>query len=166
MSEPTQPRRMTVWQATFIGVGSMVGAGIFALLGSAGAVAGSAVWLSFLIAGIIAALQGYSFAKLGATYPSSGGILTYLSKGFGEGHVTAIGAWLFYTAGSIVTAMVAASFGGYVSTAFTGDDPTWAKVFAVLLVIVMTGLNAIGSQAVALAAAAVAAAPPAVAARC
>ena len=149
MSEPTQPRRMTVWQATFIGVGSMVGAGIFALLGSAGAVAGSAVWLSFLIAGIIAALQGYSFAKLGATYPSSGGILTYLSKGFGEGHVTAIGAWLFYTAGSIVTAMVAASFGGYVSTAFTGDDPTWAKVFAVLLVIVMTGLNAIGSQAVA-----------------
>ena len=51
-------KRMTVTQATFIGVGSMVGAGIFALLGSAGAVAGAAVWLSFLIAGIIAALQG------------------------------------------------------------------------------------------------------------
>jgi amino acid transporter len=45
--------------------------------------------------------------------------------------------------------MVAASFGGYVSTAFAGDDPTWAKVFAVLLVVVMTGLNAVGSQAVA-----------------
>jgi amino acid transporter len=149
MSEPTRPKTMTVMQATFIGVGSMVGAGIFALLGSAGAVAGAAVWLSFLIAGAIAALQGYSFAKLGSTYPSSGGILTYLSKGFGEGHVTAIGAWLFYTAGSIVTAMVAASFGGYVSTAFTGDDPTWAKVFSVLLVVVMTGLNAVGSQAVA-----------------
>ncbi|MFE5670421.1 APC family permease [Agromyces sp. NPDC056523] len=146
---PAGPRRMTVLQATFIGVGSMVGAGIFALLGSAGAVAGAAVWLSFLIAGLIAALQGYSFAKLGSTYPSGGGILTYLSKGFGEGHVTAIGAWLFYTAGSIVTAMVAASFGGYTSEAFAGDSPAWATVFSVLLVVVMTGLNAVGSQAVA-----------------
>lgn len=149
MSQVKSSKRMTVTQATFIGVGSMVGAGIFALLGSAGAVAGAAVWLSFLIAGIIAALQGYSFAKLGSTYPSGGGLLTYLSKGFGEGHVTAVGAWLFYTAGSIVTAMVAASFGGYVSTAFTDDDPVWATVFAILLVLVMTGLNAIGSQAVA-----------------
>jgi len=56
-------KKMTVTQATFIGVGSMVGAGIFALLGAAGAVAGAAVWVSFLIAGAIAALQGYSFAK-------------------------------------------------------------------------------------------------------
>jgi amino acid transporter len=149
MSETTPPKRMTTMQATFIGVGSMVGAGIFALLGSAGAVAGAAVWLSFLIAGVIAALQGYSFAKLGSTFPSGGGLLTYLAKGFGEGHVTAIGAWLFYTAGSIVTAMVAASFGGYASTAFAGDDPRWATVFSILLVVVMTGLNAVGSQAVA-----------------
>jgi amino acid transporter len=50
--------RMTVIQATFIGVGSMVGAGIFALLGAAGAVAGSAVWVSFLVAGAIAGQQG------------------------------------------------------------------------------------------------------------
>jgi amino acid transporter len=48
---------MTVRGAAFLGVGSMVGAGIFALLGEAGAVAGAAVWLSFLIAGIIATLQ-------------------------------------------------------------------------------------------------------------
>src|SRR5688572_255936 len=68
-----EKKRMTVLQATFIGVGSMVGAGIFALLGAAGEVAGSAVWLSFLIAGVIAGLQGYSFAKLGAKYPTGGG---------------------------------------------------------------------------------------------
>jgi amino acid transporter len=55
-----------VRQAAFIGVGAMVGAGIFALLGAAGEVAGSAVWISFLAAGGVAALQGYSFAKLGA----------------------------------------------------------------------------------------------------
>ncbi|MFD6064979.1 MULTISPECIES: hypothetical protein [Rhodococcus] len=45
---------MTVRGAAFLGVGSMVGAGIFALLGEAGAVAGSAVWLSFLLAGVVA----------------------------------------------------------------------------------------------------------------
>ena len=55
---------MTRWQAVFLGVGAMIGAGIFALLGEAGAIALSAVWLSFLIAGLIAALQGYSFTYL------------------------------------------------------------------------------------------------------
>ena len=69
MSSTVPKKQMTVIQAAFIGVGSMVGAGIFALLGAAGAVAGSAVWVSFLVAGAIAGLQGYSFAKLGATYP-------------------------------------------------------------------------------------------------
>ena len=64
---------MTRTQAVFIGVGAMVGAGIFALLGEAGAIALSAVWISFLIAGIIAALQGYSFAKLGKKYASAVG---------------------------------------------------------------------------------------------
>ena len=140
---------MTVLQATFIGVGSMVGAGIFALLGAAGAVAGSAVWLSFLIAGIIAALQGYSFAKLGAKYPSGGGLLGYLERGFGIGHVAGIGSWLFFTAGSIVVAMIASSFGGYASSVVAHDDPFWAKVFAVLLILVMTVLNSIGAAAVA-----------------
>jgi len=61
--------RIRVFDAAFLGVGGMVGAGIFALLGEAGAIAGSAVWVSFLIAGVIALLQGYSFAKLGTRYP-------------------------------------------------------------------------------------------------
>jgi amino acid transporter len=79
------PKHLNVRQAAFIGVGAMVGAGIFALLGAAGAVAGAAVWVSFLIAGAIAGLQGYSFAKLGARYPSAGGLLEYVAKGFGGG---------------------------------------------------------------------------------
>ena len=59
-----------VRQAAFIGVGAMVGAGIFALLGAAGEVAGAAVWVSFLLAGGVAGLQGYSFAKFGARWPT------------------------------------------------------------------------------------------------
>jgi amino acid transporter len=149
VSTPQSAKRMTVLQATFIGVGSMVGAGIFALLGAAGAVAGSAVWVSFLIAGVIAGLQGYSFAKLGAKYPSGGGILTYLSRGLGEGHLTGIGSWLFFTAGSVVVAMIAASFGGYASSVVAGGDPAWAKVLAVALIAVMSVLNTVGATAVA-----------------
>src|SRR3954451_12128828 len=94
-----------VRQAAFIGVGAMVGAGIFSLLGAAGEVAGSAVWLSFLLAGGIAGLHGDSFAKSGARSPSAGGLLEYFARGFGNGHVTGIVAWLLLVANAIVTAM-------------------------------------------------------------
>jgi amino acid transporter len=142
-------RYLTVRQAAFIGVGAMVGAGIFALLGAAGEVAGSAVWLSFLIAGAVAALQGYSFARLGARYPTAGGLLEYVGKGFGGGHLTGVTAWLTYSANAIVTAMVAVSFGSYASALFTGENAVWAKVFAALIVIAMTVVNILGSVLVA-----------------
>jgi amino acid transporter len=140
---------LTVRQAAFIGVGAMVGAGIFSLLGAAGEVAGAAVWLSFLIAGAIALLQGYSFAKFGARYPSAAGLLEYVVRGLGNGHLTGIIAWLILAANAIVTGMVAVSFGSYASAAFADDSTTWIKVFAVLLVLAMTLLNIVGSQAVA-----------------
>ena len=146
---PPQQKYLTLRQAAFIGVGAMVGAGIFALLGAAGEVAGAAVWLSFLIAGAIAGLQGYSFAKLGARYPSAGGMLEYVAKGFGNGHLTGITSWLTYSANAIVTAMVAVSFGSYASSMFAGEDKIWAKVFAALIIVVMTGVNIVGSKLVA-----------------
>ena len=147
--EPAHARTFTVRQAAFIGVGSMVGAGIFSLLGAAGEIAGPAVWLSFVVAGAIALLQGYSFAKLGAVYPSAAGMLEYVRRGFGVGRVSAGTAWLVYWANAIVTAMVAVSFGSYASSMFTDEDSTWTKVFAVLVVVVMTGLNISGSKMVA-----------------
>ena len=145
---PTQ-RTLGVRQAAFIGVGSMVGAGIFSLLGAAGDVAGAAVWLSFLIAGVVAGLQGYSFAKFGARYPSAGGLLEYVRRGYGDGHFTGIIAWLILATNAIVTSMVAISFGSYASGAWTDGDTAWIKVFAVLLILVMAALNILGSQAVA-----------------
>ena len=136
-------------QAAFIGVGAMVGAGIFALLGAAGEVAGAAVWLSFLIAGAVAGLQGYSFAKFGSRYPSAGGLLEYVVRGFGDGHVTGVIAWLILAANAIVTGMVAVSFGSYASSVVGDGEEVWVKVFAVLVVLVMTTVNVVGSQAVA-----------------
>jgi amino acid transporter len=150
MSEAVAPtRHISTQQAAFIGVAAMVGAGIFSLLGAAGEVAGAAVWLSFLLAGGIAALQGYSFAKLGARFPSGGGLLEYVNQGFGEGHVATVVAWLTYIANGIVTAMVALSFGSYASSAFAGDNAAWVKIFAVALLVTMTILNVAGSGLVA-----------------
>src|SRR6188472_4251511 len=138
-----------VRQAAFIGVGAMVGAGIFALLGAAGEVAGAAVWMSFLIAGAVAGLQGYSFAKFGSRYPSAGGLLEYVVRGFGDGHVTGVLAWLVLATNAIVTGMVAVSFGSYASSSFADGQEAWIKVFAVLVVLVMSLLNTVGSTAVA-----------------
>src|SRR5689334_22644987 len=127
----------------------MVGAGIFALLGAAGEVAGAAVWLSFLLAGIVAGLQGYSFAKLGARYPSAGGLLEYVARATGNGHFTGITAWLTYLANGIVTAMVAVSFGSYATSTFAEGNQAWTKFFAALIIIVMTAVNIVGSGLVA-----------------
>jgi amino acid transporter len=142
-------RSLNVRQAAFIGVGAMVGAGIFSLLGAAGEVAGAAVWLSFAIAGAIALLQGYSFAKFGARFPSAAGLLEYVVRGYGDGHIAGIIAWLILAANAIVTGMVAVSFGSYASDAFADGGTAWIKFFAVLLVVAMAGLNIVGSQAVA-----------------
>jgi amino acid transporter len=146
--QPSAAHFITWRQAAIIGIGSMVGAGIFSLLGAAGEVAGAAVWLSFVFAGIIAAFQGYSFAKFGARYPSAGGMLEYVARGFGEGHVTGIMAWMIFSVNIIVTAMVAVSFGSYASTLFTNDSHVWAKLFAGLVVVAMTGVNIAGSRVV------------------
>ena len=133
---------MTVRGAAFLGIGAMVGAGIFALLGQAATVAGSAVWLSFLLAGTVAALLGYTVVKLGVRYPSSGGLFAYLIQGFGNGRLVGIAAWLGYFAAIvIVCSMVAVSFGAYATSLFVGDDAWsgWDNVFTTLVVIAMAG---------------------------
>src|SRR5688572_29081600 len=117
-------KAMTVVSASFLGIGGMVGAGIFALLGEAGSIAGAAVWLSFLLAGIVALLQSYSFAKLGARYPSRGGIVEYLVQEFGNGHITGTICWMFYFNAAIVMAMVTVSFSSYAGELLAGSDPS------------------------------------------
>ena len=137
---------MSVRGAAFLGVGSMVGAGIFALLGQAGAVAGSAVWLSFLVAGVVALLQGYAVAKLGARYSSSGGIVTFLLQGYGPAHITAVTSWLLYFAALIVTAMVSVSFGSYGSALFFNDSTAWSKVLTTAVVLAVAAINIAGAR--------------------
>ncbi len=114
---------MSVRGAAFLGIGAMVGAGIFALLGEAGAVAGSAVWLSFLLAGIVSRCSATPSSSSASAIPSSGGLIAYLIEGFGNGRLVGIASWLGYFAAIvIVCSMVAVSFGSYATSLFIGDD--------------------------------------------
>ena len=139
---------MTVRGAAVIGIGSMVGAGIFALLGQAAVIAGSAVWLSFLLAGVVTILLAYNVIKLGIRYPSEGGIIEYLRQGFGNGRLLGIASWLGYLAAFVVVvALLAVSFGGYAVSLFVGNDAWsgWDNIFASLVIVVMTLVNVVGT---------------------
>ena len=143
---------MTVRGASVLGIGSMIGAGIFALLGEAGAVAGAAVWISFLVGGIVAGLLGYVCAKLGMRFPSSGGLITYLMEGFGKGRLVGVACWLGYIGAIVIVgAMVAVSFGGYATSLFVGEHASgaWDNFFITALILVMLGVNLVGAKFVA-----------------
>ena len=142
---------MSVRGAAFLGIGSMVGAGIFALLGQAAVIAGSAVWLSFLLAGLVTVLLAYNVVKLGIRYPSEGGLIEYLLQGFGNGRLLGVAAWLGYAAAFVViAAMLAVSFGSYATTLFVGDDAWsgWDNLFASLVIVAMTLVNMTGATIV------------------
>jgi amino acid transporter len=139
---------VSVRSAAFIGIGSMVGAGIFALLGQAAVIAGSAVWLSFLLAGLVTSLLAYNVVKLGIRYPSQGGLIEYLLQGFGNGRLLGVASWLGYAAAFVVVAaMLAVSFASYATALFVGDNAWsgWDNLFASLLIVAMTLINMIGA---------------------
>jgi amino acid transporter len=144
-------KAMTVVSAAFLGIGGMVGAGIFALLGEAGAIAGSAVWLSFVIAGVVALLQSYSFAKLGARYPSRGGIVEYLVQEFGNGHITGIICWIFFFNAAIVMSMVTVSFASYAGELIATGEPATllTDLLAIALILAVFTINLLGPKLVA-----------------
>ena len=133
--------------AVSIGIGGMVGAGIFSILGVVAQAAGGAMWLSFAIGGVVALLSTYSYAKLGATFPSVGGPVHFLVKGFGDG-VLAGGLNLFMWAGYIISlALYATAFGSYAATFFTTHpSPLLLRSLAVGSVLVLTLVNAFGAK--------------------
>ena len=132
--------------AVSIGIGGMVGAGIFSILGIVAHAAGNAMWLAFAIGGVVALLSTYSYAKLGATFPSAGGAVHFLVKSFGDS-VLAGGLNLFMWAGYIISlALYATAFGGYAATfVTTTPSPLLLKSLAVVPVVVLTLVNAFGA---------------------
>jgi len=139
-----------LWSAIFLGIGSMVGAGIFIVIGQAGAIAGNLVTASFLIAGIIALLCGYSLSKLAITYPSRGGIIEYLVQSYKEGFFSGALGVLFYMAQLIALAAVAKSFGTYAATYMSGGvTPFFTNLFALGILLFFVLVNLVGASMVA-----------------
>ncbi len=132
--------------AVSIGIGGMVGAGIFSILGVVAHAAGNAMWLAFAIGGVVALLSTYSYAKLGATFPSAGGATHFLVKSFGDG-VLAGGLNMFMWAGYIISlALYATAFGGYAATfVTTAPSALLLKSLAVASVVLLTLVNAFGA---------------------
>jgi amino acid transporter len=133
--------------AVSIGIGGMVGAGIFSILGVVAHAAGNAMWLAFAIGGVVALLSTYSYAKLGAAFPSAGGAVHFLVKSFGDG-ILAGGLNLFMWAGYIISlALYATAFGGYAAT-FVTTTPSalLLKSLGVAAVVLLTLVNAFGAR--------------------
>ena len=130
----------------------MIGAGIFALLGEAGRGRGSR---GLDLVPDRRRRRGPARLRLREArraYPSSGGLITYLIEGFGRGRLVGVASWLGYIAAIvIVTAMVAVSFGGYATALFVGEGASnaWDHVFITALLLLMLGLNLVGTKVVA-----------------
>jgi hypothetical protein len=109
--------------AAAIGIGGMVGGGIFAVLGTAAMLAGGGTPVAFAVAGVVAALTAYSYARLSVLFPSSGGTVVFLDKGFGIDLFTGtlnMVLWLSYL---VTIALYASAFGSYGATFFPHSGP-------------------------------------------
>ncbi len=105
--------------AISIGIGGMVGGGIFAVLGEAVSLAHGATAVAFAIAGLIAILTAYSYAKLSVAYPSEGGTVTFIDKAFGDNVLSGsvnLMLWLSYL---VTISLYATAFAYYGETFFT-----------------------------------------------
>ncbi len=107
-------RTLGPWNLVFLGIGCIIGAGIFVRTGNAAALhAGPAVLLSFLIAGVVCALAGLCYAELSSTLPVSGSAYTYSYTTIGEFAAWIMGALLLLEYG-LAASVVAVGWAGYV----------------------------------------------------
>jgi APA family basic amino acid/polyamine antiporter len=113
---PEMKRALGVWHLTAIGIGAIIGAGLFSLTGqAAGENAGPAIILSYLIAAVPAGLTGLCYAELAAMFPASGSCYTYTRKAAGDFAAWMIG-WNLILEFGVAAATVAASFSGYANS--------------------------------------------------
>lgn len=134
---PVLQRELGLWGAVMMGMGSIVGTGVFVSIGIAAGVAGPAVIAATIVAALVAICNGLSSAQLAANHAVSGGTYEYGYKyltpalGFTAG-------WMFLLAKSASAATAALGFAGYLLGAFGIDSRQWLVVIALAAVIVLT----------------------------
>ncbi|MGK2966076.1 MAG: APC family permease, partial [Tepidiformaceae bacterium] len=127
---PALRRRLGLFETTVSGIGIILGAGIYALVGEAAGIAGNAVWLSFLIAAAVSALTGLSYAELASMYPKAGADYEFARRGLGQRPGFVVG-WLMVVSNLVGAAAVALGFGGYLAV-FVDIDPAVLAAVAVV----------------------------------
>lgn len=146
---PKQAKDISLFSATALGIGGMMGAGLYSLLGLASSHAGTHVPLAFLVGAIAASFSVYSYAKLGSAFPSSGGAATFTVMSFGPGIISG-GINIFqYIAYLIAAALYAAGFVEYTNSLFGGDlSPIALKCITAALILICTFINLLGPSLV------------------
>jgi amino acid transporter len=136
--------------AVAIGVGGMVGGGIFAVLGLAAVLAGGATPVAFIVAGCVALLTAYSYAKLSVAYPNNGGTIIFIDKAFGVDWFTGTTNMLLWLGYIVTLSLYAVAFGNYATT-FLPQHLQTAVMSHVLItagIVLPTALNLLSAAVV------------------
>jgi APA family basic amino acid/polyamine antiporter len=144
MAEQQQPalrRSLNLIETTLAGIGIILGAGVYALVGAVAGEAGNGMWLSFVFAAVVASIIGLCYAELASMFPHSGADYEYTRRALGE-HPAFVVGWLVVIGSIIAAAAVALGFGGYLN-AFFDVDPTVAAIGAL---VVATGVAFLGVE--------------------
>ena len=134
-------RTLGLFEVTLSGIGIILGAGIYALIGEAAGLAGNAVWISFALSALVAVFTGLSYAELASMFPKASAEYEYTSQAFGRFPAFIIG-WLIIFSGVIGAAAVSLGFAGYFQ-ALTGVPllPSALLLLAVLSAIISVGIK-------------------------
>ena len=110
----TLSRNLNLFTITMIGIGGMIGAGIFVLTGIAAGIAGPALILAFVLNGIVTSFTAMSYAELGSAYPEAGGSYLWVKEGLG-GTQGFLAGWMSWSAAASAGALYALGFGRFAS---------------------------------------------------
>ena len=139
-------RTLGLGYATLFGVGLILGAGIYVLIGRAAGFAGDAVWASVLFASVIALTTGLSYAELSSMYPTAASTHTYVEHAFPERGVLAfIAAWLIFYEGVAGAATAAVGFSRYF-TQLLGLGEELVPWVSLILIVVLSLINWAGIE--------------------
>jgi len=139
--------KLGYWEVTAIGIGGMVGGGIFAVLGLAVELTKGGAPVAFLIAGLVALVTSYSYARLSVTYLSQGGTAAFLDRAFGSGLLTGSANILLWISYIVMLSLYAYAFGSYGASFFSPDSQhIWKHVLITGSVVAITGLNLLNAR--------------------
>jgi amino acid transporter len=142
-------KKLGLWEAVSIAVGTMIGAGIFSILGVGAEICKQNLYIAFILASLIAYLVAYSYAKLGTVYVSNAGPIEFILRGIGDNPITGTLAILMWFSYVISISLFAKAFAGYFLALFKLPlSPVFIAIMEVAVISFFTVLNFFGSKAV------------------